>query len=395
MYQLRLGCFPCLHKVKLGWVKNYFKVTCHIFFIWYLLVGLDTKLRISFIVGLLYLIFKPCKEVDRCNAVVTINDDLWSLWKKFVHDGNKRNWYLPCSIWYELRFQTTLPQVLFQAILCAGLYPNVAATEKGIAGVALGTLKQSAGLATKGHQVWYDGRREVHIHPSSINSSLKEFQHPFLVFLEKVSSLLSLELDAVSRFYHTNLHFFKLSIFLTCALISQNLCIMSEVLKHFIFTHAFEDIVSDTYSYEIHIIIDFCLIVYFDDNFTLLYSQVETNKVFLRDTTIVSPYSILLFGGSINVHHQVSPCLSSASFLFYFFIFPRNKMYALILHMLCYFTHLSNFSRSLFDILFMFLDITDRCCHYWWMVKTDGTSPNCSLVQETQIDSSFYFEGVD
>ncbi|XP_015875842.3 DExH-box ATP-dependent RNA helicase DExH7, chloroplastic isoform X1 [Ziziphus jujuba] len=105
---------------------------------------------------------------------------------------------------------------IIKAILCAGLYPNVAATEKGIAEVALGTLKQSTGLASKGHQVWYDGRREVHIHPSSINSSLKEFRHPFLVFLEKV----------------------------------------------------------------------------------------ETNKVFLRDTTIVSPYSILLFGGFINVHHQ-------------------------------------------------------------------------------------------
>ncbi|KAF3452627.1 hypothetical protein FNV43_RR03060 [Rhamnella rubrinervis] len=105
---------------------------------------------------------------------------------------------------------------IIKTILCAGLYPNVAATEKGIAGVALGSLKQSAGLSTKGHLVWYDGRREVHIHPSSINSNLKEFQHPFLVFLEKV----------------------------------------------------------------------------------------ETNKVFLRDTTIISPYSILLFGGSINLQHQ-------------------------------------------------------------------------------------------
>ena len=85
-------------------------------------------------------------------------------------------------------------KVLLQAILCAGLYPNVAATEKGIAGVALGSLKQSAGLSTKGHQIWYDGRREVHIHPSSINSNLKEFLHPFLVFLEKVCSILSLEL---------------------------------------------------------------------------------------------------------------------------------------------------------------------------------------------------------
>ena len=34
--------------------------------------------------------------------------------------------------------------------------------------------------------------------------------------------------------------------------------------------------------------------------------QVETNKVFLRDTTIISPYSILLFGGSMSIQHQVS-----------------------------------------------------------------------------------------
>ncbi|XP_062083856.1 DExH-box ATP-dependent RNA helicase DExH7, chloroplastic isoform X2 [Humulus lupulus] len=103
---------------------------------------------------------------------------------------------------------------IVKAVLCAGLYPNVAATEKGIAGAALGNLKQSASLTS--HTIWYDGRREVHIHPSSINSNWKEFRYPFLAFLEKV----------------------------------------------------------------------------------------ETNKVFLRDTTIISPYSILLFGGSINVQHQ-------------------------------------------------------------------------------------------
>ncbi|KAL3515702.1 hypothetical protein ACH5RR_022604 [Cinchona calisaya] len=106
---------------------------------------------------------------------------------------------------------------IVKAIVCAGLYPNVAASEEGIVGSALGTLKQNAGSSTKGHPVvWYDGRREVRIHPSSVNSGLKTFQYPFLVFLEKV----------------------------------------------------------------------------------------ETNKVFLRDTTIISPYSILLFGGSINVQHQ-------------------------------------------------------------------------------------------
>ncbi|KAJ4833074.1 hypothetical protein Tsubulata_001048 [Turnera subulata] len=108
----------------------------------------------------------------------------------------------------------TVSEDILQAILCAGLYPNVAATEQGIT-TALNSLKQSS-LPVKGHPVWFDGRREVHIHPSSINSNTKTFQHPFLVFLEKV----------------------------------------------------------------------------------------ETNRVFLRDTTVISPFSILLFGGSINVQHQ-------------------------------------------------------------------------------------------
>lgn len=81
---------------------------------------------------------------------------------------------------------------MLQAILCAGLYPNVAATEKGVAGAALGSLKQSASLTTKGHLIWYDGRREVHIHPSSINSNWKEFRYPFLAFLEKVPPFLFL-----------------------------------------------------------------------------------------------------------------------------------------------------------------------------------------------------------
>ncbi|XP_074328241.1 DExH-box ATP-dependent RNA helicase DExH7, chloroplastic isoform X2 [Apium graveolens] len=103
-----------------------------------------------------------------------------------------------------------------RAILCAGLYPNVAAMEEGIAVTALGNLKHSVGSSSHGRPVWYDGKREVHIHPSSINGNSRGFQYPFLVFLEKV----------------------------------------------------------------------------------------ETNRVFLRDTTIISPYSILLFGGSINVQHQ-------------------------------------------------------------------------------------------
>ncbi|MFS7919695.1 putative hydrolase [Helianthus anomalus] len=103
-----------------------------------------------------------------------------------------------------------------KALLCAGLYPNVAATEQGISEKDLNSLRQSAGPTTDDSNVWFDGRRVVHIHPSSVNSNSKTFQHPFLVFLEKV----------------------------------------------------------------------------------------ETTKVFLRDTTITSPYSILLFGGSMNIQHQ-------------------------------------------------------------------------------------------
>ncbi|VVA94126.1 unnamed protein product [Arabis nemorensis] len=106
------------------------------------------------------------------------------------------------------------PQVV-KAILCVGLYPNIAANDKGITEAAVNNLTKQ-GNQTNSYSAWYDGRREVHIHPSSINSNFKAFQYPFLVFLEKV----------------------------------------------------------------------------------------ETNKVYLRDTTIVSPFSILLFGGSINVHHQ-------------------------------------------------------------------------------------------
>lgn len=77
-------------------------------------------------------------------------------------------------------------RVPLQAILCAGLYPNVAASEQGIVAQVLSGLRQSSSSANTGRTVWYDGRREVHIHPSSINSNSKAFQYPFLVFLEKV-----------------------------------------------------------------------------------------------------------------------------------------------------------------------------------------------------------------
>ncbi|KAL1204479.1 DExH-box ATP-dependent RNA helicase DExH7 [Cardamine amara subsp. amara] len=123
------------------------------------------------------------------------------------------------DVWFSDKTQpfnmySQQPEVV-KAILCAGLYPNIAANDKGITETAFNSLTKQ-GNQTKSYTAWYDGRREVHIHPSSINSNFKAFQYPFLVFLEKV----------------------------------------------------------------------------------------ETNRVYLRDTTIVSPFSILLFGGSINVHHQ-------------------------------------------------------------------------------------------
>ncbi|XP_010414784.1 PREDICTED: DExH-box ATP-dependent RNA helicase DExH4, chloroplastic isoform X2 [Camelina sativa] len=39
--------------------------------------------------------------------------------------------------------------------------------------------------------------------------------------------------------------------------------------------------------------------------FIVFHEMVETKKlVYLKDTTVVSPFAILLFGGSVNVHHQ-------------------------------------------------------------------------------------------
>ncbi|CAN5951634.1 unnamed protein product [Sphagnum jensenii] len=42
---------------------------------------------------------------------------------------------------------------------------------------------------------------------------------------------------------------------------------------------------------------------------------VETSKVYLRDTTVISPYALLLFGGAINVQHQVFFLVSNFQFL--------------------------------------------------------------------------------
>ncbi|KAG7976723.1 hypothetical protein I3843_06G164800 [Carya illinoinensis] len=142
---------------------------------------------------------------------------LINLPKKYQVQGQKKedfdSWFSDASQPFN---KYSCHSSVVKAILCAGLYPNVAATEQGITATALGNLKQSVGSVMQGRPVWYDGRREVHVHPSSINSNLKAFRYPFLVFLEKV----------------------------------------------------------------------------------------ETNRVFIRDSSVISPYSILLFGGSINIQHQ-------------------------------------------------------------------------------------------
>ncbi|KAG0492292.1 hypothetical protein HPP92_005690 [Vanilla planifolia] len=78
---------------------------------------------------------------------------------------------------------------VIKSILCAGLYPNVAASVEGIIGVPMSSQKGlSTGVSANNHSVWFDGKREVYLHPSSVNSNLKGYHHPFLVFLEKVET---------------------------------------------------------------------------------------------------------------------------------------------------------------------------------------------------------------
>lgn len=127
--------------------------------------------------------------------------------------SNLESWFSNMSLPFNLYACYTS---VIKSVISAGLYPNVAATLEGVDPGALGGRKPSDVLFGKDRPRWYDGRREVHIHPSSVNHSLKSVQYPFLVFLEKV----------------------------------------------------------------------------------------ETSKVFLRDTSVISPYSLLLFGGSMVIQHQ-------------------------------------------------------------------------------------------
>lgn len=73
-------------------------------------------------------------------------------------------------------------KTLLQAVLCAGLYPHVAAMDKV-------SLAAGHGLAGSGKRPrWTDGHVEVAIHPSSVNHMVTEFKRPFLVFHEKVQA---------------------------------------------------------------------------------------------------------------------------------------------------------------------------------------------------------------
>ncbi|CAD6263671.1 unnamed protein product [Miscanthus lutarioriparius] len=133
--------------------------------------------------------------------------------KEGSRKNNLESWFSNMSLPFNTYARCTS---VIKSVMCAGLYPNVAASLEGVDPGALGGRKPSDVLFSKDRPRWYDGRREVHIHPSSVNHSLKAVQYPFLVFLEKV----------------------------------------------------------------------------------------ETTKVFLRDTSVVSPYSLLLFGGSMVIQHQ-------------------------------------------------------------------------------------------
>ncbi|PKU84361.1 putative pre-mRNA-splicing factor ATP-dependent RNA helicase [Dendrobium catenatum] len=144
---------------------------------------------------------------------------LITLPKNFKGDGRSKDklesWFADMKQPFNVH---AMHSAVIMSILCAGLYPNVAATVEGTTGVPLVYNKApSNNISTNDCSLLFDGKREVHLHPSSVNYNIKRFQYPFLVFLEKV----------------------------------------------------------------------------------------ETSKVFLRDTSIISPYSLLLFGGSISVQHQM------------------------------------------------------------------------------------------
>lgn len=89
--------------------------------------------------------------------------------------------------------------LFLQAALCAGLYPNVAAMEEdSIRAGHASALSRRAGLSSGQRAHWSDGRREVFIHPTSINHKVSEFRQPFIVFHEKVMIRSMAQVDFIS-----------------------------------------------------------------------------------------------------------------------------------------------------------------------------------------------------
>lgn len=64
-------------------------------------------------------------------------------------------------------------------------------------------LSRRAGLSPDQRPQWSDGRREVFIHPTSVNHMVSEYRQPFLVFHEKVSAQLSLVLQYLGYIWAT------------------------------------------------------------------------------------------------------------------------------------------------------------------------------------------------
>ena len=79
-----------------------------------------------------------------------------------------------------------------QAVLCAGLYPNIASMHPDcLAASLVRPQSTTAAAAAPPHAPprWLTaGNVDVAIHPSSVNHSVRQFSSPFLVYHEKVRS---------------------------------------------------------------------------------------------------------------------------------------------------------------------------------------------------------------
>lgn len=75
-----------------------------------------------------------------------------------------------------------------KAVLCAGLYPKIAIMDEESIINGNTISGSSLVLEPNGRPRWTDGRVEIAIHPSSVNSSVKQFQWPFMVYHEKVKT---------------------------------------------------------------------------------------------------------------------------------------------------------------------------------------------------------------